>query len=136
MESAMGNAALGLYIRVLRQHLRPRVTQKQLAELVGTTGNTIYRIEAGTQEPQEFLAAILTVLGGRIKDVDRLRKEDADTRLAERLAQQAITERLLLDWASTDDRRMKLLLRIREMSDDDPDLRSRLDGYLDQLQGR
>lgn len=136
MELAMGNVALGTYIRVLRQHLRPKVTQRTLAEMVGSTGNTISRIEIGAQEPQEVLAAILTAVGGRIADVHKLREDSANTRLAEQLAQQAITERMLLDWASTDNRRMDLLLRIRAMSDDDPDLRSRLDGYLDQLQGR
>lgn len=130
----MGNEALGAYIRVLRQNTQPKMTQKKLAELIGTTNNTIYRIEAGIQEPQEFLAALLTTLGGRIADIYRLRSDGASVDLAEQLAEQAITERVLLDWAHTDERRMRLLQRIRDMSSDDPDLRARLEGYLDQLQ--
>lgn len=134
MVSAMGSKPLGAYIRALRQHMRPKTSQRRLAEIVETTNNTIYRIEAGVQEPQEFLAAILTAIGGRVKDIPRLLADGASVGLAKELAEQAITERDLLEWATTDENRMKLLRRIRAMSDDDPDLRSRIDGYLDKLQ--
>jgi DNA-binding XRE family transcriptional regulator len=135
MEGTMGTKPLGAYIRVLRRHLRPRVSQRKLAETVETSNNTIYRIEAGVQEPQEVLAAILSAIGGRIEDVPKLKAPDASIDLAERLAAEAITERALLEWAKTDKQRMQLLNRIKEMSDDDPELRSRIDGYLDRLQG-
>lgn len=136
MEGTMRSKPLGAYIRALRRHIRPKVSQKKLAEMVETSNNTIYRIEAGVQEPQEFLAAILTAVGGRIKDVPKLQAPDASVDLAEKLAAEAITERALLDWATTDEKRMRLLHRIREMSDDDPELRSRIDGYLDRSQDR
>lgn len=135
MELVMGSKPLGAYIRTLRRHMKPRVSQKKLAELADTTNNTIWRIEAGEQEPQEMLPAILTVIGGRIKDVARLRKQDANIELALDLAKEAITEQQLLDWANTDKRRMQLLTRIKAMSDDDPDLRAQIDGYLDRHQG-
>lgn len=134
MEATMGSKPLGAYIRALRQHMRPKVSQKRLADIVGAAGNTIYRIEAGMQEPQEYLASILTAIGGRIKDVPRLQSQEADVDLALRLAGEAITERVLLDWANTDERRLRFLHRIREMSSDDPELQARLDGYLDRLQ--
>lgn len=136
METAMASKSLGAYIRALRRHMRPKVSQKKLAELADTTNNTIWRIEAGEQEPQEMLPDILTIIGGRIKDVAQLRKRDGDTALALRLAEEAITERQLLDWACTDEKRLRLLHRIREMSADDPNLRAQIDGYLDRHQGR
>lgn len=136
MEAIMRSKPLGAYIRALREHIRPKMTQIKLAEKAHTSGNTINRIEAGTQEPQESLPAILTVVGGRIQDVLLLQAPDATTKLAKELAAQAITERELLEWAKTDERRMQLLLRIREMSVSDPDLRAQIDGYLDRHQGQ
>jgi DNA-binding XRE family transcriptional regulator len=136
METAMGSKPLGAYIRALRQHMRPKVTQKRLADIVGAASNTIYRIEAGMQEPQEYLASILTAIGGRIKDVSKLQSTEASVDLAMRLADEAVTERQLLDWANTDEKRRRLLHRIREMSSDDPELQARLEGYLDRLQDR
>ena len=134
MVSAVGSEPLGAYIRALRTRKRPKMSQKKLAGLAKTTSNTIWRIEAGVQEPQESLAAILTAVGGRIKDIPKLLADDASIDLARELAEQAIIERDLLDWADADENRAKLLRRIRAMSADDPDLRSRIDGYLDKLQ--
>lgn len=132
MEMTMGLDAFGAYVKALRaQH---KMSQGRLAELVGVAGNTIYRIEAGRQEPQtEQLASLLTVLGGRIKDVQELLSVGATKAKAKELAQEALTEQSLLAMANTDPKRAALLRRIAELSDD-PVLIARISAYLDGLE--
>jgi transcriptional regulator with XRE-family HTH domain len=132
MEMTMGLEAFGAYVKALRkQH---KMSQGQLAEQVGVAGNTIYRIEAGRQEPQtEQLAALLTVLGGRIRDVRELLGAGATVAKADKLAQEALTEQSLLAMANTDPKRAALLKRIAELSDD-PVLTARIEAYLDGLE--
>lgn len=58
--------AVGAYLRALRES--QGLSQGKLAEMVGVAGNTIWRIEAGKQEPRaDALAAILTAVHGRIE---------------------------------------------------------------------
>lgn len=132
MEMTMGLDAFGAYVKALRaQH---DMSQGRLAELVGVAGNTIWRIEAGRQEPQtEQLAALLTILGGRIKDVRELLGVGGTKAKAKELAQEALTERSLLAMANTDPKRAALLRRIAELSDD-PLVIARINAYLDGLE--
>lgn len=128
--------AVGVYLRALRA--RQKLTQGKLAELVGVTGNTIWRIEAGEQEPKiALLAAILTTLRGRIEDIQQLvNDKEATPHEAEQLADQALVihdqTAALLKLANTDEKRRALLLRIAELTDD-PILAARIEGYLDGL---
>lgn len=134
METMMGLEAFGAYVKALRtEH---KMSQGRLAELVGVAGNTIYRIEAGRQEPQtEQLAALLTILGGRIRDVRELLQVGATTTKAHELAQDALTEQTLLALANTDPKRAALLKRIAAISDD-PVLIARIESYLDGLESK
>lgn len=134
MELVMGLDAFGAYVKALRaEH---KMSQGGLAELVGVAGNTIYRIEAGRQEPQtEQLAALLTILGGRIKDVRELLQIGATAARAHELARDALTEQSLLTLANTDPKRAALIRRIAELSDD-PVLTARLEAYLDGLEAK
>jgi transcriptional regulator with XRE-family HTH domain len=132
----MNMEATGAYLRVLRT--RQHLSQGKLAELVGVTGNTIWRIEAGDQEPKAAqLAALLTTLHGRIEDIQKLISDKAATiRDAERLADEALSAReraSLLALVDTDEKRRSLLLRIAQLTDD-PILAARLEGYLDALE--
>lgn len=127
--------ATGAYIRALR--LRQRMSQGKLAELVGVTSNTIWRIESGDQEPKTGqIAALLTTLHGRIEDVQRLISDKLATeREAERLADEALAayERAqVMALADTDEKRAVLLRRIAALTED-PELRARIEGYLDGL---
>lgn len=132
MEATMGLDAFGAYVRALRtQH---KMSQGKLADLVGVAGNTIWRIEAGRQAPQtEQLAALFTILGGRIKDVRELLRTGTTKAKAKELAQEALTEQSLLAMANTDPQRAALLRRIVELSDD-PVLIARIEAYLDGLE--
>jgi transcriptional regulator with XRE-family HTH domain len=70
--------AAGVYIRILRK--QRQLSQSRLAEIVGVTGNTIWRIEAGKQEPGAgVLGELLTTLEGRIEDVQELLSNPAAT---------------------------------------------------------
>lgn len=84
--------AVGAYIRALR--LRQGLTQSKLAELVGVSGNTIWRIEKGRQEPEGIqLAAILTIIKGWIDDVYELLSNALATKLdGKTRAEQLLTE--------------------------------------------
>lgn len=131
MVGVMGTEAFGAYIRALRE--RHKLTQAGLGGLIGVTGNTIYRIETGQQAPETpNLVALLAALGGRIRDVQRLLSGAADVSEVEQMADEAMTEQRLIAMADTDPKRRALLRRIAELSDD-PDLTSRIEGYLDGL---
>lgn len=63
--------AAGAYLKALRT--KTGLSQGKLAELIGVAGNTIWRIEAGKQEPGGGqLAALLTTLHGRVEDFQAL----------------------------------------------------------------
>lgn len=128
--------AVGAYLRALRS--QQGLSQGKLAELVGVAGNTIWRIEAGDQEPRAGqLAALLTALHGRIEDIQNLITDNAATAAdGEALAGHILTlkERdALLTMANTDEKRARLLRRIAQFTED-PELRARIEGYLDGLE--
>ena len=128
--------AAGAYLRALRTH--QGLSQGKLAELVGVSGNTIWRIEAGDQEPRAGqLAALLTTLRGRIEDIQELISSATATAAdGEALASQVLTQAerdAVFARANTDDKRATLLRRIAKLTEN-PDLRSRIEGYLDGLE--
>lgn len=132
MVMVMGLEAFGAYIRALRE--RRKLTQAKLGGLIGVTGNTVYRIEKGRQEPETTqLAALLTALGGRIKDVQRLLSGTASKADADQLADEALTEEQLLAMIDTDPKRRAILQQIVELSDD-PVLVARIEDYLKGLE--
>lgn len=125
--------AVGAYIRTLR--LQQKLTQTKLAELVGVSNNTIWRIEAGQQEPGgSQLAAILTIIRGRIDHVYELLSNTFATKAdGEKKAKQQLTAESVLALADTDPKRIALLKRIMILADD-PKLRQRILDYLDGLE--
>lgn len=125
--------AVGAYIRALRQERE--LSQVRLAELVGVSNNTIWRIEAGQQEPKgNQLAAILTIVKGRIDHVYELLSNALATKAdGEAKAKQHLTTESVLALADSDPKRIALLKRIMVLSDD-PKLRQRIDDYLDGLE--
>lgn len=132
MELPMGLPDLGAYLRALRKH--QGWTQAKVADLVGVAGNTIYRIEAGRQEPETTqLAALLTVLGGRISDVQKLLTGKLGSATPHDLAREAISEQALLTLLDTDPKRANLLRQIAKLTDD-PRLRQRIEDYLRGLE--
>lgn len=125
--------AAGAYLKALRT--KTGLSQGKLAELIGVAGNTIWRIEAGKQEPGGGqLAALLTTLHGRVEDFQALIiDQKATAEDAERLAKQAQEARQqLLAFAENDDGRRRLLERIAQLTTD-PALQARIEGYLDGL---
>lgn len=132
MVVVMGLEAFGAYIKALRK--RRKLTQAKLGGMIGVAGNTVYRIESGRQEPETTqLAALLTTLGGRIKDVQRLLSGAASKADADRLATEALTEEKLLAMIDTDPKRRVILQQIAELSDD-PVLVARIEDYLKGLE--
>lgn len=132
MEMPMGLADLGAYLRALRKHWG--WTQGKVAEMVGVAGNTIYRIEAGRQEPETTqLAALLTVLGGRIRDVQRLLSGNLGDVTPQSLADEALNEQSFLAMFDTDPKRLELLKQIARLTDD-PHLRQRIEDYIAGLE--
>lgn len=129
--------AVGAYLRSLRA--QQGLSQDGLATIVGVAGNTIWKIEAGKQEPRAgLLAAILTAVRGRIEDVHQLITDSGATEATgEALAGRVLTIRerdSILALADTDEKRARLLRRIAQLTGD-PELRSRIEGYLDGLEG-
>ena len=132
METTMELGALGAYVRALRE--RHGLSQEQLAAQTDVTTNTIWRVEAGRQEPRtSLLSALLAVLHGRARDVQELLKHGATTERAQELADEAITEAAILAAADTDPKRRALLRRIAELSED-PELTRRIEDYLSGLE--
>lgn len=127
--------AVGAYLRALRA--QQGISQGRLTELVGVAGNTIWRIEAGDQEPRAGqFAAILTALHGRIEDIQRLITDTAATPAdGEALAGHVLGRSgdSLIALADSDERRIRLLKRIAQLTEN-PELRARIEGYLDGLE--
>lgn len=127
--------AVGSYMRVLREH--QGLSQAGLAERVGVTGNTIYRIEAGRQEPRgKQLAALLNALCGRTEDFEYLRDKATTAAEGQELALRILSEQerdAVLVIANTDPKRAALLRRIARLTSSD-ELRARIEGYLDALE--
>lgn len=82
--------AVGSYIQTLRD--KQSVSRARMAEDIGTTENTLWRIESGRQEPGvSLLARILQYVQGSIEDVFRLAaRADATVEDGRREAQKAL----------------------------------------------
>lgn len=107
--------AAGAYLKTLRK--AQGMTQEGLAAAIGTTGNTIYRIEAGRQEPlMEQIVNLLATLKGHAEDMaklinnDKATREDGHTTARDRL--QVIASQ------ATPEQRKVIADRLRRMADD------------------
>lgn len=129
----MNMRAAGAYLKKLRE-AQKGLTQSKLGELVGVSGNTIYRIEAGRQEPEgRQLAFLLTLLHGQIEHFQQLLTNTSATpEEAYVLADKALSIQILLRLANSDEKRRRLLLKVAQLTDD-PVLAGRIEGYLDHM---
>lgn len=128
MMITMASTALGQYMRALRVHRG--WTQAQLAEAVGVSGNTIYRIEKAGQEPEAAqLAALLTTLHGRIRDVQRILSGALTGTTPQQLADEAVAEYQIIDRIIANGQGRELAAQIAAVLDD-PLRRQRLADYL------
>lgn len=65
----MGMEAMGSYI----QALRGKISRARMADDIGTTENTLWRIESGKQEPGlDLLVRIMNYVNGSLDDAIRL----------------------------------------------------------------
>lgn len=105
--------ATGAYLRALRE--AQGLSQARVAELVRVTVNTIWRIEAGQQEPKTTLIVnLLAVLKGRAEDLAKLINDaSADDAAAQRAAQASL--RLTAEQATPEERRA-VAERLRAMA--------------------
>lgn len=110
--------AVGAYLRALREN--QGLSQGKLAEMVGVAGNTIWRIEAGKQEPRaDALAAILTAVHGRIEHIQELISSDVATLIdGERLAQERLVELQKIPPSELD----RIMSDLRSEAERDPSL--------------
>lgn len=107
--------AAGAYLKTLRE--AQGFTQEGLGEAVGVTGNTIYRIEAGKQEPLTAqIVNLLATLKGHAEDMAKLINDSNATRDD---GQQKAVERLRA-YAETAPpaERKAIAARLRRMADD------------------
>lgn len=125
-------AAVGEYLQERRK--AAGLTQEDVARQLGVVSRTISDWEAGRYIPGfELMVRLVGVIGGKIDDVvryfliDEPGKADAVLTQAERDS--------ILAAANTDPKRAALLRRIAQMSND-PELRARIEGYLDGLEGQ
>lgn len=138
-------AALGGYIRTLREErgLRQADVLRLLSERYGRAvdRSKYYRLEKGTDKERwpegDFLAALLDILKANIADIGWIQQhKDATEADGERLAREWLSreeiERIRA-FTTTDEGRLRLLQHVYELSDD-PELRARIQGYLDGLQ--
>jgi transcriptional regulator with XRE-family HTH domain len=71
----MGMTSVAAYLRVLRE--QRGLSREKLAEMIDTSGNTIWRIEDGRQEPGgALLLNLIAAVRGSYEDVRRLLAED------------------------------------------------------------
>lgn len=105
----------GAYLRALR--VGRGFTQAEIAEAVNTTVNTIWRIEAGQQEPKAVLIVrLLASLGGRAEDLANLMANpNADELEAQKAAAESIRAAAL---QATPEERRVLAERLRQLADD------------------
>jgi transcriptional regulator with XRE-family HTH domain len=111
----MNMIATGAYLRALRE--AQGLSQGRLAELVRVTVNTIWRVEAGQQEPKTTLIVnLLAALSGRAEDLALL-LNDPNATAADAYA---VAERSLRHAAThaTPEQRQAVAARLRAMADD------------------
>ncbi len=83
--------AAGAYLQTLREGMK--LSRAKLAEQLGTTENTLWRIEAGRQEPGgALLFGLIKQLRGAYDDVARLLEHDVPLAEAQALARQRVAE--------------------------------------------
>lgn len=128
--------AVGAYLRTLRE--ARKLSRAAVAAQIGTHESQLVRIEAGDQDTRgSLLLAFINVVRGRAEDVQRLiLNQNATVEDGRRMADAALTQSeqdRLLSLVTTDEKRVALLRRVMELSDD-PELRARIQGYLDGLE--
>lgn len=124
--------AVGAYLQERRK--AAGLTQEEVARRLGVVGRTVSDWEAGRYSPGfDLMVRLVGVIGGKIDDVVRQFLSDEPDRADEVLTQAERDSILAL--ATNDLKRSALLRRIAQMSDD-PELRARIEGYLDGLEGQ
>ncbi len=116
----MSTNAVGVYLQTLRDQLH--LTRAKMAEEIGTTQNSIWRIESGRQEPGAWLLArIVQRVHGSLEDVLRLAVDATATiedgrRAAEVAARPrfALTERQRTAIAALTSEELDLLVDLAE----------------------
>jgi transcriptional regulator with XRE-family HTH domain len=94
----MGMVAIAAYVRQLRD--AQGISREHLADMVGTSGNNIWRIEEKGQEPRGgLLLLIVQALKGSLDDTALLLREDASEEHARHLAR----ERLAAEYRQIND---------------------------------
>lgn len=124
--------AVGTYLQERRK--AAGLTQEDVARRLGVVSKTVSDWEAGRYSPGfDLMVRLVGVIGGKIDDVVRhfLRDEPGG---ADEVLTRAERDSVLA-LATTDAKRAALLRRIAQMSDD-PELRARIEGYLDGLEGQ
>lgn len=88
--------AVGSYIQTLRD--KQSVSRARMAEEIGTTENTLWRIESGRQEPGiSLLARILQYVQGSLQEVTNLAaKADATAEDGRRAAERSTLQPIQL----------------------------------------
>lgn len=116
MTNAMNLVAGSAYLRTLRK-AQKGLTQEGLAERIGVSGNTIYRIEAGVQEPKtKQIISLLAILQGDARDLSELinnpsaTEQDGELKAAQRL--QSIAAQ------ATPEQRKTIADQLRQMAND------------------
>lgn len=124
--------AVGAYLQERRK--AAGLTQEEVARRIGVVSKTVSDWEAGRYSPGfDLMVRLVGVVGGKIDDVVRHFLRDEPGGADEVLTQ---SERdSILAIADTDPKRVALLRRIAQMSND-PELRARIEGYLDGLEGQ
>lgn len=87
----MGMEAVGSYLQALRD--KRHISRARMADDIGTTENTLWRIESGRQEPGlSLLARMVVYVQGSIDEVVRLAsRTDAGIEDGKKAAQQVHT---------------------------------------------
>lgn len=119
-------AAVGAY---LQQHRKAKgLTQEDVAKQLDVTSRTVSDWEAGRHSPSfDLMVRFVQLVGGRIEEVVSRFYGAGESALT-----QAERDRILA-LADTDEKRAQLLRRIAELTEN-PELRARIEGYLDGLE--
>lgn len=134
----MSIEAVGGYLRALVL-AQPDLSYASVCREAGVKPNYLSRLgvggKHGTKEPSaRVLLKLVRAARGKIEDLERLLySETATAEEGQALAQLTVASVAAL--ATTDERRAALLRRIAELTED-PELRVRIEGYLDGLEAR
>lgn len=130
--------AVGVYLRTLRE--AHQLSRAAVAAQIGTHESQLVRIEAGGQDTRgSLLLAFISVVKGRADDVQQLILDKfATAEDGRQLAEQVLTQEereSILAIANTDPKRAAVLRRVAQMTTN-AELRARIEGYLDGLEGQ